>query len=247
MSTIRHLTLPAVLAALLPMGALADDYRAEVGLDFTHTQAKITGTPDIDALGVAGTYYFSPVSTDGLPFSEAAFLNRSSFVSARASRIEAGDFEADIYDFGAGYYLPGTMFYGELGVSYSKDFGSYDTTYVSGRFGITPLDGLQITTFFDEDGWDPNLSAKYVGKLPNAHFYAAGISLVDVDDDDVEVGLEFDYFFDPTFSVGTVVSEHAWAVRAEKFFTPSFAVGANVFAGDGNLGDGIRATVSWRF
>src|SRR5688572_357208 len=248
MSTIRQLTLPASLAALgLPMAALADDYRAQVDLSAAHTQGKITGTPDVDAFRAAGTYYFAPVSTDGLPLAEAAFLKRSSFVSAGALRTDDGDFDSEIYGLGVGYYLPGTIFYGELGVSYSDDFGRDDKTHVSGRVGITPLDGLQITTFFDEDGWDPNVSAKYVGKLPNSHFYAAGISLVDVDDGDVEAAFEFDYFIDPTFSVGTSLSEHAWTLRAEKFFTPSFAVGLEAFAGDDELGDGISATVSWRF
>jgi hypothetical protein len=104
-----------------------------------------------------------------------------------------------------------------------------------------------VTTSFDEDGWDPNVSARYVGKLPNTHFYAASVDVVEAPDDDIEFGLGFDYYFDTTFSAGVSLSEHFTILRAEKFFTPRFAVGAHVDIGDDDAGDEFGARVSWRF
>jgi hypothetical protein len=65
-----------------------------------------------------------------------------------------------------------------------------------------PLDGLLVTTDIDEDGWDPNATAKYVGKLGNQHYYAASVSVVDPDEGDLDIGVGFDYYLDHTFSVG---------------------------------------------
>jgi hypothetical protein len=244
---IRNLTVPACLGAMaLPLAATADDYRAQVDLSFDRALFDGDDLPDADVLGIGGTYYFEPVKTDGLPLAEAAFLNRSSFVAAGIARSELGDEKIDIFGAGGGYYLPNTIFYGELNYTYADDFGG-DQDRFSAALGVTPIDGLLVTTYFDEDGWDPNARAKYVGKLPNAHFYAASIDVVETDDDDFEFGLGFDYYFDPTFSAGIGLSEHFTILRAEKFFTPSFSLGAHIDIGDDEVGDGFGARVSWRF
>ena len=59
--------------------------------------------------------------------------------------------------------------------------------------------------------------------------------------------LDFDYFLDTTFSVGAGVgAATTFTLRAEKFFTPAFAVGGSrVYR---RLDEGvIGATVTWRF
>jgi hypothetical protein len=246
MSRIRALTLHAGLVALtLPMGAMADDYRAEVGLSAHRAEFDDGFSDELDVLGVDGTYYFSPVVTDGLPLAEAAFLNRSSFVGASAARSELDDEKIDVFGAGIGYYLPNTIFYGELNVTHADDFGG-DETFVSGALGVTPIDGLLVTTRFDEDGWDPNVSAKYVGRLPNSHFYAASIDLFDASGD-LEWGAGFDYFLDTTFSAGLSVSDNYTQFRAEKFFTPRFSLSGYVNFGDDDAGDQYGARVAWRF
>lgn len=245
MTRIRHLTLPACLIAALPIGARADEYRVELDLTYDHIDFDQPLIPNGDALGVAGTYYFSPVVTDDRPLAEAAFLGRSSFVGAGAVRSELGDQKIDIFGAGIGYYLPNTMFYGELNYTYADDFGG-DQDRVTGALGVAPIDGLLVTTRFDEDGWDPNASAKYVGKLPNAHWYAATVDLAEFDDDLVWAA-SFDYFFDPTFSAGVGLSEDATILRAEKFFTPRFSVGARFDIGNDQGANAYGAKVSWRF
>jgi hypothetical protein len=242
----RHLTLPACLvAAALPLAAQADEYRAQLDLAYDHFDFDVPGIGNGEALGVAGTYYFSPVVTDDRPLAEAAFLARSSFVGAGAVRSEIGDEKIDIFGAGIGYYLPNTIFYGELNYTYADDFGG-DQDRVSGALGVAPIDGLLVTTGFDEDGWDPNATAKYVGKLPNAHWYSAIIDLAEVDDDLVW-GAAFNYYFDTTFSAGLGLSEDATSLRAEKFFTPSFGVAAHFDFVNDQGSNAYGAKVSWRF
>ena len=242
----RNLTAPACIAALaLPVGALADDYRVE--LDLTFDRVDFPGdAPNFDNVGVSGTYFFEPVVTDGLPLREAAFLKRSSFVSAGATRTDYGDQELDVFGASAGYYLPNTIFYGEVNYNYVDDFGG-DQHYFSGALGVAPIDGLLVTTQFDEDGWDPNATARYVGKLPNSNFYAASVTVVDPDLGDLTWGVGFDYYFDPTLSVGINLTEYTTGLRAEKFFTPRFSVTGYVDAGDDDLGDRFGARLAWRF
>jgi len=227
------------------MSVLADDYRGEVTL--TGDRANPDGNfPDVDTFTALGTYYLEPVRTDGLPLAEAAFLNKSSYVNAGAARVDFGDDDADFYAANIGYYMPNTIFFGRLGVARSEFDGDGDTNF-NGTFGITPFDGLLLTTDFDEDGWDPNISAKYVGKMANSHFYSLTASAVDPDEGDTDVALAFDYYLDTTFSVGAGYGSagDTLSLRAEKFFTPSFAVGGHVSTGDD--GDGFGANVTWRF
>jgi hypothetical protein len=246
MIRIRHSTLLACLiAAALPAGARADDYRAQLDLTYDHIDFDVPLIPNGERLGVAGTYYFSPVVTDGRPLAEAAFLGRSSFVEAGAVRSELGDEKIDIFGAGIGYYLPDTIFYGELNYTYVEDFNG-DQDRLSGALGVAPIDGLLVTTYFDEDGWDPNANAKYVGKLPNAHWYAASVDLAEVDDD-VVWGASFDYYFDTTFSAGLGLTEDSTILRAEKFFTPNFSAGAQFEFGNDQGANAYGAKVSWRF
>jgi hypothetical protein len=248
MTRIRHLTLTAcALAAALPMAAQADDFRAQVDLAYRHFDFDQPLNPNGDALGAAGTYYFSPVATDGRPLAEAAFLGRSSFVRADAVRSELGDEKIDIFGAAIGYYLPNTIFYGQLNYTYADDFGG-DQDRVSGALGVAPIDGLLVTTRFDEDGWDPNATAKYVGKLPNSHWYAASVALAEDEvEDDLAWAASFDYFFDTTFSAGVGLAEDVTTFRAEKFFMPNFSVGAHFDLGNDQGANAYGAKVSWRF
>jgi hypothetical protein len=241
----RKLVPSFLLLTLCGTAALADDYRGEVTL-FGDRVEPDGDFPHVDQFAAVGTYYLEPVRTDGLPLAEAAFLDHSSFVHGSAVRSEIGDEKIDIFSASLGYYMPDTIFFGRLGVSYADDFEG-DQTNINGSFGITPLDGLLLFTNFDEDGWDPNVTAKYVGKMANAHYYAITASAVDPDRGDTSVSLDFDYYLDNTFSVGAGYGSASddFSVRAQKFFTPSFAVGGHVSTGDD--GDAFGANVTWRF
>ncbi|HEU4688041.1 MAG TPA: putative porin [Vicinamibacterales bacterium] len=238
-----------LLAAFASVAAHADDYRFELGAAFERANLdfddEFGDVPDVDSIAVSGHFYLNPVPTDGVPLAEAAFLNRSSFVNAAAQRFDDGDDTFDVFAANFGYYIPNTMFYGRLGVIKFDDVDAGDDTLVTGTVGITPFKGLLVTTDFDEDGWNPNASARYVGQFGNQKFYAAGITVVDPDNDDLTFSADFDYYFDHTFSVGGSVGEDIVGIRAEKFFTPSFAVGARAYTADDV--DGFGAHVKWRF
>ena len=246
MADTRKITALFLCGMFACAGAQADDYRFELAASFD--RLSVDDSPDADIFSVGGTFYLKPVPTDGLPLAEAAFLNRSSFVNATLARIDFAGENADLLEANFGYYIPNTIFYGRIGVAkVDEDVGLDDDTIVSGTFGVTPIDGLLVTTDFTEDGWDPNATAKYVGKLGNDHYYAASVSVLDPDEDDVEIGLGFDYYLDHTLSVGGEVTSGSdtVAVRAEKFFMQNFAVGGRVYFGD--EGDGAGVTVKWRF
>ena len=142
--------------------------------------------------------------------------------------------------------MPNTIFYGRVGFAYLDDF-SGDQTDFNATVGVTPLDGLLVTTSFNEEGWDPNITARHVGKLPNSHFYAASVTAVDPDEGHLDLGVDFDYFIDDTFSLGAGFGSGSddWSVRAQKFFTPKFSVSGRASTGDD--GDGFGATIQWRF
>lgn len=243
---------PALLFALAPAAALADDYRFEVTGTFDR---DMRSEDDLDVAALAGTWYFAPVSTDNVPLAEAAFLGRASSLSAIAAQVDLLGNHLNGGGASVGYYIPGTMFYAGVGVSRDEDLiflssttalTEYRTTW-SGTLGIAPLDGLLLTTDFQEHGYDPNITARYVGKLPNNHFYAGSVNLADHGGyDGTSFGLDFDYYFDDSTSVGLGFDDvlNRWELRGEKFFSKSWAAGVSAYAND--LTDGFGIHVTWR-
>ena len=257
MSKLQRLA-PFLLLALAPVAAVADDYRFEVQGRVDRDLPSFDGVADFDTLNLSGTWFFSPVSTEGVPLSEAAFLGRASSLSAVAARFEwqfaSVDTHLNAQAANVAYYIPGTMFYAGLGVSHAQNVTAISSTIIQkeyatewfGRLGIAPLKGLLITTELKEHGYDPNISARYVGKLPNEHFYAGGVSLIDPDGGDTSFGLDFDYYFNDAFSLGAGFEDarDEWELRAEKFFSKSWALGATASTSD--FGDGFGISVTWR-
>jgi hypothetical protein len=199
------------------------------------------------------------VKTDDVPLAEAAFLGRASHVSALAARFE-GSFGNQVFHLNSqaanvGYYIPGTLFYVGVaaarnqhvtGISSTIVQKDYDTNW-SGTLGIAPLDGLLITTRLSENGYDPNITARYVGKLPNSHYYSGSVSLVEQDQGDTSFGVELDYYFDDTFSAGLAYRDgsESLTARARKFITPRFSVGGSYT--DDDIADSFNIDVACRF
>jgi hypothetical protein len=249
MTKLRSLV-PALLFALAPAAALADDYRFEVkgAFDHQHTDS------DFDVATLSGTWYFAPVSTDNVPLAEAAFMGRASSVSAIAAQLDLLGTHLNAGSASVGYYIPGTMFYAGVGVSRVEDLIALSSTTVvteyrttwSGTLGIAPLDGLLLTTDFQEQGYDPNITARYVGKLRNNHFYAGSVNLADNDDFGTTLGFDFDYYFDDSTSLGVGFDDvgDRWELRGEKFFSKSWAAGVSAYTND--FTDGFGVHVTWR-
>jgi hypothetical protein len=261
MNGIRNFALAT--AALLsmvsaPAVCLAADYRGDVQVSY----ARLLGPgdfPDLNAAWIQGRYFFKPVTTDGLPLAEAAFLGRASSVSLAAARSESsfgvGVFRLNSQSASVGYYIPGTMFFAGVSASRNEHITALNSTIVltdydtnwSGVLGITPVDGLLISTVLRERGYDPNITARYVGKLPNAHYYAGSVSIVDPDQGDTSFGVDFDYYFDESFSAGVAYQDGSESLtgKVRKFFTPRFSLGGSYTSGD--FVDSFNVDVAWRF
>lgn len=252
--------MPILLAlAAAPGAALADDYRFEVQGGFDRSEDDYF--PNADTTNLTGTWYFSRVSTNDVPLAEAAFLGRASSLSATLAHFDFLDIHLNSQAARVGYYLPGTMFYGSAGVQRTETVSSmfvlpsltvqteyeYDTSWF-GEFGIAPLDGLLLTTSFHEGSYDANLTARYVGKLPNSHYYAGSVTIEDRDFGDASYDLDFDYYFAHTLSVGLGYANaygfDGWELRAQKFFSDNWAVSASVRTDDFSDSYGLRVT--WR-
>ncbi len=249
----------ALLLALAPAAAFADDYRVEVNGGFVRNMPSAGALEDVNTFTLGSAWYFAPVSTVDVPLAEAAYLGRASNLSAIAARFdwsfEALDTHLNAQAARVAYYIPDTRLYASVGVSRGQSVTAVSSAIVQkdyvttwfGSFGFTPLDGLLITTSATENGWDPNISARYVHKLPNGHFYAANVSVADPDRSDTNIGVDFDYFVDLTWKVGAGFNNGAdrFSMRTEKFFMTNFSVGGEIYTDD--FGEGLGINASWRF
>lgn len=240
----RVLALPMLAALSFSMPVDAEDFRIQTQLSYDQVSPDAAGAPDVDVFALSGTYFLSPVPTDGVPVGEAAYIARSSYADVVASYADNGDDHADALAADFGYHVPDTIFFGRVGVV-STDLPGGDDTSWNGTFGIVPIPRLFFGTDFSEGGYDPNVTARYAGKLANDHWYAASVNVIDVDEGDTDVGFQVDYYF-PSFKLGGGYNTagDSWTVRAEAGLPHGFALLGRYFAADD--GDGFGLTLTWR-
>lgn len=241
-------TMGMLLTLVAATAAQADDFRIQAQARYDKINVDDELGPDADVATLSGTFYFAPVPTEGVPTGEAAYIARSSYVNVTASHLDAGDAEADVVQASVGYHVPGTIFFGRVGVAradFDVDGVSDDDTSWNGTFGIVPIPRLFFGTDFTDDGYDPNITARYVGKLANDHWWAGSINATDPDEGETDVGVEFDYYFD-SFKLGGGFNSGGdrWNARAEKGLPHGFALQGEFFTADGSDGFGIQLT--WR-
>ncbi len=215
------------LCALIASGAaVADSYQVDLAAVASHT--KLDGIDSkIKAYGVGGAYYFSSVSTINVPLAEAAFLGKNSKVYAGALRSSQSGEHLNFYEVGAEFYIPENFLYVDAGAlrTTSENFTDNDW-YTS--VGITPLDGLLVTTtYYGDEGYDANISAKYVMGIGGDNFINLEAAVMDADTGTFkEIG--GDFYIDTTFSIGGAVSEqhsdNTYTLRTRKFFNEQFSV-----------------------
>ncbi|MFT7559954.1 MAG: hypothetical protein ACI93R_001869 [Flavobacteriales bacterium] len=203
---------------------LADDYQFEVGGSYTNVSDD--NDTDTDFTSITGKYYLSQVDTTGLPLAEAAFLQRSSSIQALLADSE----NATAVALGGSFFVPGDMFYVGANVirtSYDNNVVEDDSTY-NITAGITPIEGLLLTTSYNEDvDYDANISAKYVKTLSGGR----AINLIGAYQD-VEGGFLTaggDYYFNSRTSLGVLTSnsddDTTWQIRGKHFVTDALFVG----------------------
>lgn len=188
--------------------ALADSYQAEIGADYT----------DVDggdgSFGMHGEFHLNPVQTRNHPLAEAAFLEQSSNVYA------ASDDDFDVLTVGGELYVPDTMFYAGARAVRTDVNGSDTTLYAT--LGLTPVDGLLVTTEFNDDGYDANIKGKYVTSLGGGNYVNLEGEYRDGDYDDY-LSLGADFYFTRTLSMGAAFTDwygtDQFTLRARNFFT----------------------------
>lgn len=218
--------------------AVAAPYQIEAGASYYHLDRDSGGSDG--AFGVRGEYHFAPVQTREHPLAEAAFLERSTNVYAQG----ADDFDA--LSIGGEFYVPNSMFYVAADVS-RYDYGSSDTV-VTGTFGVLPLDGLLITTSVTDDGYDANVSAKYVTAIGSVNYLNVEATYQDDDWDDY-LSIGADFYIDRTFSVGGSYEDSygldVFSLRTRKFFTNE--ISGELALSDSDAGTGILIGAAIRF
>ena len=239
----------ALLGGLLSATpTLAEDYRAEAGVWVARVDND--GGETGESFGLQGTYYFSDVGTDDVPLSEAAFLGRDSKIRLEGLRygIDGGDhFNAQMLS--SDIYLPTRIpLFLSAGLGRNETLGDGHDTAWNAAIGVTPLDGLRVSTRFSEGvDYQPNVDLKYVGKLGNSHWFGFGAELADPDFGDLYWSLTADYFLDETFKVGAAYNDgyEQWALIAEKFFYRHASIGISYIHAE--FSDGLRLDGAWRF
>lgn len=238
----RQLTL-AVCATAACTFANAESYRFELSGGYVHYDADHS---EGDGWSAAGRAYFSPVTPDEHPLAEAAFMQRASSFSLSHQRSDTtptsypeGSLESDTTLASLDYYGPrGLLFVGVNAARSKMDSGTYtdsDTRW-SGSFGVTPVEGLLVSTdFYEGESLSDrrNLKARYLITAPD---YGEAIALEA--DYRYAYGEKFalwsiDYYVDPTLSLGLTYSRATsfsdngtTQIRAEKFLSPRISLSA---------------------
>jgi len=245
MRIFRNPVAPILAAAVLLTTAEvhAEDFRVQARLAYDKIDVDDVAD-DADIWSASGTFYFKPVPTDGVPVGEAAYIARSSYVDLQGSSVEIGGEDADAIAADVGIHFTNSIFFARVGVVQTDLSGDDDTSW-NGTLGIVPIPRLFFGTDFTEDDWDPNLTARYVGKFANEHWYGASVTLADPDDGDTSIGLEFDYYL-TGFKLGASYNSGSdlFGVRAEVGLPHGFALLGRVYSDD--VGDGLGLQLTWR-
>jgi len=211
--------------------AIADAYRAEVGANAAHWDMDVFNSSS-NIYDVNGKYYFNLVQTDNLPLAEAAYLGKSS----------------KIYSGGVEVYIPENFLYIKVEGIHQRYPNSSDTSALT-TVGLTPLDGLRVTTSWNSDeSYHANVDAKYVTDIGNGHYINVEARLADTDLGTYKA-IGADYYFDNTFSAGVEVSDEelgkTYLARTRKFFTEQFS--ADLTYADTDFGNIYAVGVDYRF
>lgn len=238
-------TLLLVAGLAIAASAQAEDFSVQLQLSHDLSSYDTSGVPDVDATAFNATYYFDPVVTDGMPVPEAAFVTRKSYVNATMSHAEFGNADGDVLVANAGFHVPDSIFFGRIGlVREDVSNGGNDTSW-NGTVGIVPVARLFFGTDFHEDGYDPNITARYAGKLANGRWFSASVNAADPDAGDTVVGFQADYYLDGiAFGGGFSTGSDRWNVRIDKGLPNGFGFLVRYYGEDG--GNGVGAMLTWR-
>lgn len=222
-------TILSTLVLMASGASFASTYNGEVGLEYTDFDG------DASSIELHGVYHFTEVDTANKPLAESAFLQKRSFINASHTEYDVDDSDGfDEQAIGFGFYIPNSIFY--IGAEYQKIEDENDTVVT---LGITPVEGLLLTTQHNEeaDDYEANIQAKYVRQLAGDTAFNLEGSFAKAPDgvEDDTYGFAGDYYFTNFFSVGATYVNQSWlsdeattTVRTRYFFNDSFSLNAEV-------------------
>ncbi|MET0355589.1 MAG: putative porin, partial [Cellvibrio sp.] len=146
--------LVAALGVAVSGFAIADSYQAEVSAGASRTDySDFVG--DVDRYNLEGKYYFNSVNTANVPLAEAAYLGKNSNVFASViDEHNKHTNSSQHYRIGAEFYIPENFLYVQAGVIRNSSGTSRESDWFT-AVGITPIDGLLLTTMYVHDaGYD---------------------------------------------------------------------------------------------
>lgn len=220
-------TATLITAVLCSSTSLAATYQGEGKGTYGHLDED-------NVYNLQASVYFSPVSTEGRPLQEAAFLQQASDLTLSYTRLDADHYKLDFVGADLNYYVPNTIFF--LGGHFfrvKEPTEGYSPGYSENDWGITlgltPVDGLLIYTkhrsapslvgstlgqlasagaTFKKEDYQTNVSVKYVTELDeNGRAWKVEGTFVNGQYTDF-LYMGGDYFVDPTFSLGLWVEDY---------------------------------------
>ncbi len=241
--------LVAALGVVVSGFAIADSYQAEISGGVTRIDAD-GQSAKINAYDVEGVYHFNAVNTTNLPLAEAAYLGKNSNVFAELldRPRQHGWLKYQSYQVGAEFYIPENFLYVKAGVVRQTLGGAHNNDWFT-TIGITPIDGLLVTTdYYHDAGYDANIHAKYVTDIGNGQFINVEAGLADSDEGTI-THIGGDYYIDRTFSVGAEIvdgdSDTDYTLRTRKFFSENFS--GELSYTDSDNDNAIRLGLAVRF
>ena len=241
---------------LVSAPAPAEDYRAEAGAWVARVDNEGV---DGESFGLQGSYYLRPVVIDDVPLAEAGFLGRADKLQVDGLRygmngsehFDAWSLTSEAYvTAGIPLFLTATVSIGET-FEYDADSGErvdgHHTSWQAG-IGVTPLDGLRISTRFSQHvDYQPNVDLKLVRRLGGTHWIGVGAELVDPDLGGTYWAVSADYFPDESLRLGAAYNdgyEILW-LTAEKFFWTRASLAVEWSRDD--FTTALRLRGAWRF
>jgi len=240
----KYFSCLVVSALVTSLAVGADEYQFDVSGSIDRTNSDYFS--DDTGVGIGIQFHFVPVDTSKGPLAEAAFINKSSNIYAVQYSHDLPD--SDFTLLGGEVYIPNTMFY--LGMDYAYFPGTGGETAWGIKAGVTPIDGLLVTTSFYEDvDYEPNLTAKYLLPLNNGNTLVLNGNFEQSDDfgDTVRAGL--DYYFSRNTGLGFNITDFDGNQENEIHITHFFTEDA--YAGlsyaDDDFSDTISVSGGFRF
>ena len=194
----------AILFAIASATLLAEPYQVEIdaGLGKVHADND-------NNISAFGAYYFLPVEPTNRPLDGASYFDEKTSVFANVLELNSPLYHGSLLTAGIDYFVPNTIFYvgGDLTEHKVDEINSrvigFSETARDWRAsaGISIWGLLIKTSYQDETGYDPNVTARYVTGFGRQKFINIEATSYEYDEGKF-ISLTADYFLDPSLSFG---------------------------------------------